>query len=342
MIALLRTPARRIAFAVALSLLAHTLVLWLPHFTLPRFEPQLPLLSAKLEAVPVQPHRPPPARHRIAQHKKRPPPVLTQAQPTPTAAVPVPASGVPATSDGSVAGAAAQSAVAAAASTSTDKSSVPALPKHAQLRFAAYIGTNGLYVGEMRHNLEIFEDGHYVLQAELETVGLASLFKEYHLTQTSRGHLTANRDLQPELFSEDKTDGHGTRQSTATFDWGAHQMAFADGTKVPLPAGAQDILSFLYQLSQESFNRELVPVTLSNGRKLENYQLEVSGEEEVVTPMGKLRALHLRKVHQPGEEGLEIWLGLEYRLLPVKFRQIERSGAIAGELAIKEIRLADQ
>lgn len=344
MTALLRTPARRIALAVALSLLAHALLLWLPHLTLPRFEPQLPLLRAKLEAVPVQPHRPPAHKRRIAQAKKPATPVLSQTQAAPAVTAPLPASGVPATSDESVAaGAAAQSAaVAAAGSTTSDKSSVPALPKHAQLRFAAYIGTNGMYVGEMRHNLEIFEDGHYVLQAELKTVGLASLFKEYHLTQTSRGHLTANRDLQPELFSEDKTDGRGTRQSTATFDWGAQQMAFADGTKVPLPAGAQDILSFLYQLSQESFNRELIPVTLSNGRKLEHYQLEVGGEEEVVTPMGKLRALHLRKVHQPGEEGLEIWLGLEYRLLPVKFRQIERSGEIAGELAIKEIRLADQ
>jgi len=58
-------------------------------------------------------------------------------------------------------------------------------------------------------------------------------------------------------------------------------------------------------------------------------------------PMGKLRALHLRKLHAKGESGFEIWLGLEYRLLPVKYLLFDPSDEVAGEIVITGIRVAD-
>ena len=348
MIALLRTPARRIAFAVALSVLAHALILWLPHITLPRPESQLPLLTAKLEPVPVLPHKPPPRkhktvkRHKPAKPKSVPPPpapkvLASKTAPPETPAIPVAKKETP-----PVATTTQDTADTGDSYDHRNKTDIPHLPKHAQLLFAAYLGTGSTYVGEMRHNLEILENGHYLLQAKLETVGLARLFKSYNLTQTSRGIVMPNGDLEPEEFSEDRVDAHGKQETSSRFDWNKHVADFASGTQEPLPGHAQDILSFLYQLSQESFDRELVPLTISNGKKLETYQLEVGKVEDVITPMGKLRALHLRKIHRPGEEGLEIWLGLEYRMLPVKFRQIDRSGKIAGELSIREIRLSDK
>jgi len=60
------------------------------------------------------------------------------------------------------------------------------------------------------------------------------------------------------------------------------------------------------------------------------------------TPIGKLRALHLRKMHTQGEAYFEIWLGLEYRLLPVKFHQVDSSGKVTEESVISGIRAADK
>jgi hypothetical protein len=347
---LLRTPARRIALAVALSVLILFLLLWLLHITLPRFDSQLPLLTAKPETVPMQPYKPAPRQHKAAPRHKPvksklvpPPPapaILTSKAAAPdTPAIPAPAETPPAAETS------AQNTVVAASGAETDnrdKTDIPHLPRHAQLSFTAYLGTSSTHIGEMRHNLEILEDGHYVLRTELRTAGLARLFKSYDLIQTSRGTLTENGDLKPEKFSGERIDEHGKRDVSSSFDWSRHEADFANGTKDPLPNHAQDILSFLYQLSQESFNRKLVPLTISNGKKLEHYQLEVGNVENINTPMGKLRALHLRKMRQPGEEGQEIWLGLEYRMLPVKFRQIDRSGKIVAEIVIREIRLSDK
>jgi hypothetical protein len=58
--------------------------------------------------------------------------------------------------------------------------------------------------------------------------------------------------------------------------------------------------------------------------------------------MGKLSTLHLRKMHARGEGYFEIWLGLEYRLLPVKFDLVDGSGNVTEELVISSIRAADE
>ena len=54
------------------------------------------------------------------------------------------------------------------------------------------------------------------------------------------------------------------------------------------------------------------------------------------------RTLHLRKIHAQGEAYFEIWLGLEYRLLPVKLSQVDSSGNVTEEMVISGIRAKDE
>lgn len=346
MIAALRKPALRIALALVLSILLHSAVMWLPDMRLPRKEVVLPPLTARLEPL----ARPAAALESKPAAKPKPDTRPVQARPL-----------QPSFESASQA----QSAVApvtppaeqvAVAETETkfvtDAKTMPAavavedavpqypLPKHAQLDFAVYKGSSSFMIGEVHHTLEII-DGRYTLQAVTKTVGLAGLFKSYMLTQTSRG-MAGNKGLQPEIFEEEKTSSGSTQKLDAIFDWTAHTLHFSHGAETDLPADAQDILSMLYQFSQLSMHREIVPLTISNGKKLEKYEFEIGPQEEIATSLGKLRALHLRKLHPQGEEGFEIWLGLEYRMLPVKFRHIDRSGEVAGEALITGIRVADE
>ena len=119
-------------------------------------------------------------------------------------------------------------------------------------------------------------------------------------------------------------------------------LHFSHGGVSALPEGAQDSLSILYQLSQLPLNAEALPVTISNGRKLEGYTLEIASGETISTALGDLHTVPLRKLHQPSESGLEIWLAMEYRLLPVKIRYFEPGGAAAATIIITELRVADQ
>jgi hypothetical protein len=323
----------RLQLFIAVSVALHSLILWGPGWHMPEPEPDLPPLMAKLEPMAVP--QPPPPKPK-ARKKPRPKPRKVEAaapvpQPDALASEPV------VENDGieSV-----PEEAAAPAPVSGVNKDAPALPRQAVLRFTVTVGSAGFIAGEAKHRLEIRE-GHYSLRAESGTVGLASLIKSANMVQVSRG-LATDHNLRPERFEEERQVGGKMQKSGATFAWDAGKLSFDQGGKeLDLPTDAQDILSVFYQLSQLKLNGEEVEVRVSNGRKLETYRLEIGQQEEIYTKLGKLLTLPVRKIHGPNEEGLEIWLGLEYRLLPVKVRQLDRDGSVAGEMIIKEIRVSD-
>ena len=75
---------------------------------------------------------------------------------------------------------------------------------------------------------------------------------------------------------------------------------------------------------------------------LEQLQIEGGGAEDISTPMGTVHTLHLRKLHAQAEGYFEIWLGTEYRLLPVKFRRVNALDKVIEEFVISDIRAADE
>ena len=312
MTAALLTPARRIIFAVALSILLHAAILWLPHIQLPHEKVLLPPLTARLEPLPKP----------EAQPAEKPEPANPATKP-----------------DDSVSPMSATKAVGTM--NELEKSAAThVFPRHLQLTFAVYRGTDTFSSGEIRQQLDVHGE-KYALKSVRQAAGLSSLLSKDQLVQTSRGKI-GEQGLQPEIFKEEKITTGGKQSLKANFDRAAQKLRFSHGGETALPADAQDTLSFMYQLSQLSMHREYFPLPISDGASLEKYQIEIGGEEDVAAPMGKLRALHLRKMHTQNEAYFEIWLGLEYRLLPIKFRQIDGSGEVVEEFVISDIRAAGE
>ena len=206
-------PFKRIALAVILSILAHSLLFWkLPEFKLSLQETPLPPLQARLERLPERAKKP------VAHKPKSPPypppvaePVIAPAPEIADIAV----SAVPA------------DIVAASASEATEPLTPeptaveetfkhPLLPRHAQLHYAVQYGSGTFKVGEVSHTLENI-DGHYSLHAETQTTGLVSIFKSYKLTQTSTGTVSKS-GLRPDSYTEIRKDASGTQTSTASFN----------------------------------------------------------------------------------------------------------------------------
>lgn len=329
-----KRPTGRIALAIGLSLLAHTIVLFAPLVRLPPVETPLPPLTARLEPLPRIAARPAPP----SKPKPKPQPVRAAPVEAPPAEQPAESAR---TEEPQIDAEPQPPAVDEPASKTAEETR-PAhpLPRRAQLTFAAYKGTD-MEIGEARHHLEIGGDKSYILRVGMNTTGLASLFKAYESNQQSSGILTA-QGLRPGKYSETKSTSRGEESLEAKFSWEKKLLSFSNGNGTSLPEQAQDIVSFLYQLSQLPLDKGVIPMYISNGRKLERYELAVGEEEMIQTRLGWLRALPLRKIRLQGEEGLDIWLGVEYRLLPVKIRMIDRMGQIAGEMVISEIRVADE
>jgi hypothetical protein len=335
----LSPDARRFLPALLLSVLVHALLVWRIPLSLPDREPELPLLQAKLEPLPSRPApaAPPPRR----KPKTQPPaPPAPEQLTTPSADQAVPDSAAaPADVAPVSAVAAAEPEMPPAPPATVINRTPPPLPRHAQLKYAVTLDENGLTVGEARHTLDIV-DGRYSVKAVIRTVGLASLFKHVEYTQISQGAVT-EWGLQPDYAKEIKDVDHQIQTFEMVFDRTGHTLNFSQGRAVALTDDAQDRLSLLYQLSRMQLAAETLPLAVANGRSLEHYEVQIDQQEEIITPMGKLLTLPLHKIHRPGEEGLDIWLALEYRLLPVKVIRTDRNGKVNGAVEISEIRLAD-
>lgn len=333
-----KRPTGRIALAIALSALVHAVALFAPLAGLPPAQAPLPPLVARLEPLPQIVLKPAPK----PAPPKKPRPALPQAvqpQTTETIAAGQPAEAA-ATEEPQTDAGPQPSAVEEAAKTTEETRPAHPLPRHAELAFTAYMGKD-LAIGEMRHRLEIGANGNYTLSVGMNTTGLASLFKSYASEQQSSGTLTP-QGLRPTKYSETRNSSKGKESFGADFIWEDKVLSLSSGNSLPLPEHAQDAVSFLYQLSQLPLDKNTIPIYVSNGKKLERYELAAGEEEMVQTGIGWLRALPLRKIRLQGEEGLDVWLGLEYRLLPVKIRMLDRMGQIAGEMVISEIRVADE
>ena len=213
-------------------------------------------------------------------------------------------------------------------------------PKHLQLSFIAYRGADGLRTGEIRQQLDI-NDGRYALRSVRETSGLASLRNNDRLIQTSHGNIDEH-GLHPDLYEIEKITAAGKFYRQSLLDHKSGTLRFSDGSSAALPTDTQDSLSFMYQLSQLSINAEFFALPVSDTAQLRQYQIEIGTREDIDTPLGKLRALHLREMHAPGNAYFEIWLGLEYRRLPVKFREVDSSGKVTDEYVISGIRASDK
>jgi hypothetical protein len=307
--------------AIAASLGVHALVLFGPDIDLST-APAPPPLTAELLPLPKPLPKPKPKARPAPKHplaKSPAPPALTVPQENATVPSSPPAgeAAPEATATDSAPPVSAEEASPAPAGEAAPVES--RLPSRGMIRFRVDRGDRGFEIGRATHDWEIV-DGAYRITSVTETTGLVALFKGVRIELESRGRLTAD-GLQPEHF-QIRRDGRATSER-AEFDWAQMQVSIAGGAPQPLSVGAQDLLSFHYQLGFLPHPAANNRMPIATGKKYETYQLESLGDEEIEIPAGTFRTLHLRA---PGDNTTEFWLAYDYLLLPVKIRHIDRNG----------------
>jgi hypothetical protein len=344
-----RLPMRPFVLALALSIAAHVWLLFTPriHFSFdtpaatPVIEARLvttppPVVAAVPKARPKP--RPKPHTQKPPQQPVLPPPPETTAVPEPA---PEPSAPPAANASPEPAPPEPASAAEAAAPETTPPEPTPPgppqghLPVQAEIEFDLFKGDHGLKVGKVVQTWQVV-DQTYVITNVMKLTGLFSLLSREQLVQTSRGSLSA-RGLEPVSFWFQRGQSAGTTDS-AQFDRRNNTLTYGSADErrtVPLPDRAQDQLSFVYQFAFNAPQAGTIQLPISDGRKLDNYDYRVVGEETLDTPLGKLNTLHLSKVHGAGEGGADIWLAAQYGYLPVKVRVTDKDGDSLEQVASK-------
>lgn len=204
----------------------------------------------------------------------------------------------------------------------------PVLPATGTIQFVILKESLGFQVGRAEHRWEFGEDGRYRLTGITETSGLVSLFKPIRLETESSGRLVAG-GLQPETYRTLK-NGKDAGES-ADFDWSTAEVRLArDGSVQPIARGTQDILSLNYQLAYLGGLAEGSVIGVVTGRKYERYAVDSLGEEEIETPAGRFRTLHLRAMT---DKTTEVWIALDRQHLPVRIRFTDKKGESFEQVA---------
>ena len=198
-------------------------------------------------------------------------------------------------------------------------------PQRVQLDFAVTSGTMSLGVG--RDVLE--HDGkQYSVISETKTVGLAAFLYKMNIRRESRGLITQS-GLRPLHFEEDRTR---KPKRAVDFDWDARLNNLTDGVNVQtlaLPDNTFDQTSFAYAFAFRPPSDEILPVYLTDGRKLSDYKYQIIGREKLKTTLGELETVHFQKVQEADDKrGFEVWLSVHYHYLPVQIRFIEKNGTV--------------
>ncbi len=198
-------------------------------------------------------------------------------------------------------------------------------PQHVQMDFAVTSGT--MRLGDGRDVLE--HDGkQYSVISESKTVGIAAFLYKMNIRRESRGLITKN-GLRPLHFEEDRTR---KPKRAADFDWDAKLIKLTDGANVEtvaLPENTFDQTSFAYAFAFRPPSEEILPVHLTDGRKISDYKYQIVGNEKLKTPLGDLETVHVQKIQEADDKrGFEVWLAVEHYYLPVQIRFVEKDGTV--------------
>ena len=222
---------------------------------------------------------------------------------------------------------------------------VKTLPRRGRITYALnyYLSNLPTTIGRTVQTWETI-DNTYKLDSYSETVGLARFTRFGPRIYHSSGAVT-ERGLVPKNFTSKVVVSGQSDDSAAQFDWDKSLLQFgraADPKNTALPLGAQDLLSFMYQLSLAPPPRGRVQILVATGVRFEPYELDVFDEETIETPLGNVRALPVKQVRQTGSESIEVWLAAEYHYLPVRIRFIGRDGTPGGEQVATEISVGEK
>jgi hypothetical protein len=362
-----RTRTAPLLAALALSVLAHAITLSGNWLRLPQTQADPPPLTARLEPMKPEAAPPPPAQTAKPVAKaavKRNPTTVAAAPatnrndaiapwtpPVPDAAAvadveaPAPAEPVVAQPEPTPAPEPVVVANAAPTTFTPEPAIIKTLPRRGRITYNLnyYLSNSPTTIGRTVQTWET-SDNAYKLDSLSETVGLARLTRFGPRVYHSSGTVTA-RGLQPQSFTSKVVISGKSDDSAAQFDWDKSTLQFgrpADQKNTPLHAGAQDLLSFMYQLSLAPPPRGRVQIPVATGVRFENYELDVFDEEIIETPLGSIRALPVKQVRRAGSESIEVWLAAEYQYLPVRIRFLGRDGTPGGEQIATEISVGEK
>jgi len=201
------------------------------------------------------------------------------------------------------------------------------LPKRIQASYV--VSKNGTPFAKVREQY-VVTGSTYKVESTTKGLGIYALLGVRKLTSTGK---VTRKGLVPTHF--ELHQGSNPNKALFTdFDWANNTLRMlgkGEPKVVPLTAGTQDLASFAYQFMflPKPFKNDIT-VTLTTGKKLNQYQYKVKPELEQLNVAGsQYKTLHLvpSNIDKGQLETKELWLATEQNFILARFLMVDEDGA---------------
>jgi uncharacterized protein DUF3108 len=104
----------------------------------------------------------------------------------------------------------------------------------------------------------------------------------------------------------------------------------------PLPAHAQDRLSFLFAFAFRAPGKQPIEFNVVDGKGVVEYVFENAGRERIRIPAGEFDALRLvKRKDSPADRGSEIWVDPLRSYLPLRVLVVQKDGTRIDQVATR-------
>ncbi len=183
--------------------------------------------------------------------------------------------------------------------------------------------------------LKLIEGNKYILSSSAKSF-LATIVEHTIF-------LFEEQQLTPLEYRYKRTGIGKNRKSTLTFDWQTHMVGdAANAWEMEISSGVLDKLLYQFKMRQDLQTAakmdqpwpEMV-YQIADGGRLKTYIFKVTGEEDIETPVGKIRTVKTIRIRKNGGRTTTFWLAPDYEFMLIRLRQIEKNGK-GFELLLKE------
>lgn len=208
--------------------------------------------------------------------------------------------------------------------------------QHVSTDFSVFVNGDARPAGSAKIEYSSDESSHYTLHWVVEGKGLLKLLYP-SLEQQSQGEISRH-GLKP-YFYRYAFGSRASKTYEANFDWEINIITLKTSKgeqRQDLRANTQDLLSFMYQFMFVPPLQEM-HVTLTNGRRLGEYEYVFEGEESMDIADQTIQTVHIVHTRGDTDEKVELWLASDYRYVPVKIKKLEKNGMVIEQVATRLI-----
>lgn len=190
-------------------------------------------------------------------------------------------------------------------------------------------------VGTMVRRLAIGTERGYEFSAEVEPAGIATLFQDGKIVETSQGAVIRNRP-RPDHYAYRQAGGKKNRSLVVAFDWKTGRLATTykgRDTENALAPGLLDKLVYQLALMQDlAAGSASLEYRVADNDGVTVYALARRGRERIVTPRGTFDAERVERVNGSSKRRTVLWCAPEIGFLPVKIEHREKDGRVTTAL----------